>query len=102
MDDPRWACMIDADTVLISCTNEIQIRHRTKGLQKRIDGFASLTRVRYHPTLPWIIDDGGLSEVVIYDPKSKTRKSLSLRYRTNDPRTPASKWLVDGQLPPHG
>ncbi|MCU0880565.1 MAG: hypothetical protein MUF06_22580, partial [Pirellulaceae bacterium] len=31
LHDPRWACMIDDDTVLVSCSNEVQIHHRETG-----------------------------------------------------------------------
>ncbi len=94
LDDPRWACMIDADTVLISCKNEVQVHHRTKGLLTKVGNLVSALAVRYHPEKPWMIFDGGTSSVVLYDAKKQTTLTKHIRWTNNDPHL-TSKWLKD-------
>lgn len=92
MDDPRWVCMTGPETILVSCTNEIQIRHRTEGLLSRVGGFTSLGPVRYHPEEQWMIFDGGSQEVILYSPKTGARIPRYSGWRNWDPSVP-SQWL---------
>jgi hypothetical protein len=99
MKGPRWATMIDADTVLFSCKNEIEIHHRTSGLLRTVGGFKSLGWVRYHPERPWMIWDGGDSSVVIFDPKTEKRAARKIGWVNDDHPTRSRYLRVNEQWP---
>lgn len=88
LDDPRDAQLIAPDTLLICCTNEIRIQHRTRGLLERLPDFTSCTSVRYHPTMPWVIFDAG-TDIVLWDPQTHKRTRLRLFWKNDEPAVPS-------------
>ena len=99
LDNPRWACMIDEDTVLIACKKDIQVHHRNTGLLSRVAGFESVSWVRYHPQKPWMVFDGGSQSIVFYNSETKERNIVRVGWTNDDPAY-WSKWMPKSQRVP--
>ena len=98
-EDPRWACAIGPDTVLVAGVKAVEVHHRTRGRVRRVDGFTSVAGVRYHPTRPWLVLDGGAGAAVILDPDREARLSVRLGWGNDDPEK-RSGWVRPVQLYP--
>ncbi|MEX1016156.1 MAG: hypothetical protein WDZ31_05360 [Phycisphaeraceae bacterium] len=76
--DPRWAAVIGEGRVIVCGKQTVRIIDREAGVVQTLDGFTSLSRLRYHPDRPWMIFDAA-REIVIYDPQAGTRHAYPLR-----------------------
>jgi hypothetical protein len=90
LDDPRYACMVGPEKLLIACTKELVVHDLAKGEQERIGGFTSLFEIRCGLNAPWVLFDGGETSVILYDPTNKARTSISLHAK--DKERSESRW----------
>jgi hypothetical protein len=71
LDDPRYVVPIDIEHFLLSCGKSVGLLTRRGKYQPVLENLKSAAWIRYHPTEPWIIFDGGDGMGIVYDPKTK-------------------------------
>jgi hypothetical protein len=71
LDDPRDIVPVEEDRFLISCGKSVGWLTRDGKYDPLLSNLISPGWVRYHPSEPWIIKEGGDTSVIIYDPKTK-------------------------------
>ncbi len=71
LDDPRHIVPVADDRFLLSCGKSIGWLTRDGKYDPILKGLGSSGWIRYHPTEPWIIFDGGNGTAIAYDPKTK-------------------------------
>jgi hypothetical protein len=71
LDDPRHIVSVADDRFLLSCGKSVGWLTRDGKYDPILKGLGSSGWIRYHPTEPWIIFDGGNGTAIVYDPQAK-------------------------------
>ncbi len=70
LNDPRFIVAIDDSHFVVSCGKSIGWLTKDGEYRPILEGLTSAGWIRYHPTQPWIVLDGGDMTAIVFDPKA--------------------------------